>query len=280
MQRPLTPQEPTQARQLWPKMNVSAVVVTDNPTPRYNCLAWTLGITTYWLWPWVQSTVTKADFDALYRGNGFTPSGSGPIAVFGLSPQAMTHGSISGPRHGHRWESKCGAWIRIQHGLAEMEGGVLYGDVLGFYSPASGSPDPQQVSERLTAMKPDKLSKADLKFIKDRVEQLSPVLRERFEKSYAKWKEAWNHPLLAVSSNPATRTQTPSFLELIALGPAILPLLMDKLARPDDFFALQAVDRLLRPQFIVSREPGDPAALLGDQGRAVETVKQWIRTVA
>lgn len=129
-------------------------------------------------------------------------------------------------------------------------------------------------------MKPEKLSKADLKFIRNRVQQVSPVLRERFEKTYEKWKEAWNHPLIAVSSNPATRTQTPSFLELIALGPEILPLLMDKLTRPEDFFALQAVDRLLRPQFIVSREPGDPAALLGEQGRAIETVKQWIRTEA
>lgn len=129
-------------------------------------------------------------------------------------------------------------------------------------------------------MKLKRLSKADLKFIKDRVQQVSPDLQERFEKTYEKWKEAWNHPLIAVSSNPATRTQTPSFLELIALGPEILPLLMDKLTRPDDFFALQAVDRLIRPQFVVSRDPADPAVLLGEQGRAIETVKQWIRTEA
>jgi hypothetical protein len=38
-------------------------------------------------------------------------------------------------------------------------------------------------------------------------------------------------------------------LELITLGPEILPLLMGKLTDPDEFFALVAVDRLARPNF-------------------------------
>ena len=42
----------------------------------------------------------------------------------------------------------------------------------------------------------------------------------------------------------------------------------------------KAVDRLIRPEFVVSRQPDDPAALLGEQGRAIEMVKQWIRTQA
>jgi hypothetical protein len=129
-------------------------------------------------------------------------------------------------------------------------------------------------------MKTAKLSKADFRFLATRVQQVHPDLRDRFEKAYQAWKEAWNHPLIVISSNPATRTQTPAFLELVAMGPEIIPLLMDKLTAPDDFFALLAVDRLLRPEFVVSREPDDPAALLGEQGRALDTVKQWIRREA
>ncbi len=129
-------------------------------------------------------------------------------------------------------------------------------------------------------MKPEKVSRSDLKFVRDRSEQVSSELRSRFERAYAAWKEAINHPLIAVSSDTASRTHTPAFLELVALGPAILPLLMEKLTHPDEFFALQAVDRLTRPEFVVSRAPDDPAVLLGEQGRAVETVKQWVRTEA
>jgi hypothetical protein len=142
-------------------MNVAAVIVTDNATARYNCLAWTLGISTSWIWPWPPGNVTKADFDTLYHNQGFVPSGSGSIAVFGINQNAMTHGSISGPGHGPRWESKCGAWLRIQHGLAEMEGGVLYGNVLGFYSKHGSANAPKKVK----AMKTEKLSKSDVKFL-------------------------------------------------------------------------------------------------------------------
>jgi hypothetical protein len=262
-------------------MNVGAVVVTDNATSQYNCLAWTLGISTSWIWPWGARNATKAEFDALYRNYGFIPAGAGPIAVFGLNSNAMTHGSISGAGHGSRWESKCGAWLRIQHGLAEMEGGSLYGNVLGFYAKsASKTFEVQEVTARLSAMKTEKLSKADLQFLKRRVQQVSPELKERFQKAYQAWKEACQHPLIVISSDPASRTQTPAFLELVALGSEIMPLLMEKLTDPDEFFALQVVDRLIRPEFVVSKEIDDPAILLGEQGRAIATVKQWIRREA
>jgi len=279
--RSLTAQEGILAQQVWPRMNVGAVIVTDEPTNRYNCLAWTLGITTGWIWPWPTANVSKADFDIFYQSHGFVPSAAGPIGVFGLSMNAMTHGSVSGSGHGPRRESQCGAWLRIQHGLAEMEGGSLYGDVMGFYArAASKTSDVADVRARPRKMKTLKLSKADVQFVRRRVEETDPALRERFERAYQAWKTAITHPLIAISSNPAARTQTPAFLEVISLGPGILPLLMEKLTHADQFFALQAVDRLRKPEFIVSRERGDPAVLMGEQGRAIETVKQWVRMEA
>lgn len=281
MARSLTVPEQSIAQAAWPRMNAAAAVVTDEATNRYNCIAWTLGITTSWVWPWLSRSVTKAEFDTFYSSNGFVPSGSGPVAVFGLTVNDMKHGSIAGRGHGPRWESKCGVWLRIQHGLGEMEGGSLYGNVLGFYSRTAAKiaslPDP---AVRMRAMRTEKISKTDLEFIEARAELLPPELRTRFERAYAGWKEAINHPLIAISSDPASRTHTPAFLELVSLGPAVLPLLMEKLTHPDEFFALQAVDRLARPEFVVSHAADDPLALLGEQGRAVETVKQWVRTEA
>ncbi len=129
-------------------------------------------------------------------------------------------------------------------------------------------------------MKTAKLTKADLRFLRERAGDVDASLAARFEAAYRAWATACDHPFIAISSNPMIRTQIPEFLELIALGTAILPLLMNKLTKPDEFFALLAVDRLIRPELVVSHEPDDRTALLGEQGRALETVKRWIQTEA
>ena len=277
MARPLTPQEKAQARQVWPRLDVHSVVVTDEATRRYNCLAWTLGFADRWVWPWVGRNATKADFDALYRSFGFQSAASGTIASFGLNLSSMTHGSISGAGHGPRWESKRGAWLRIQHSLSELEGGQLYGDVVSFYGRGATitgrSKTTSGTGQSMVALK---LSKEEAKFLKSRLDAITPELRESFEKAYQAWKRTWDHPFIVVSSDPSARTQTPAFLELIAMGRDILPLLMEKLLDPDEFFALQAVDRLLRPEAIVVHDFESGTALAGEQARALETVRRWI----
>jgi hypothetical protein len=49
---------------------------------------------------------------------------------------------------------------------------------------------------------------------------------------------------LAVSSNPQTRAIGKEFDALIAFGPAILPLLIEELADPENFLALQLYDAM------------------------------------
>lgn len=198
----------------------------------------------------------------------------------------MTHGSITGPGHGPRWESKCGAWLRIQHGLGELEGGSLYGNVLGFYARARAAPlvsglrpaveRLQSLLEAETTKELISLTDDQLNYVRSRASQVDERLKLRFDQAYAAWRATWEHPLIAVSSAPAARAQTTEFLELIALGPEILPLLMAKLADPDEFFALVAVDRLARPELQVTRELDDETLLLGEQGRAIETVQGWV----
>ena len=196
----------------------------------------------------------------------------------------MTHGSISGPEYGPRWESKCGAWLRIQHGLGEMESGILYGNVHGFYRrSALMTANLEQANVRLqTLLKAQNMKDllhltADQRnYVHTRAAQVDEQLKERFDKAYNAWKATWSHPLIAISSAPAARAQSTEFLELIALGSDILPLLIEKLTDPDEFFALVAVDRLARPELHVTREIDDEAVLLGEQGRAIETVQRWI----
>jgi hypothetical protein len=80
------------------------------------------------------------------------------------------------------------------------------------------------------------ISEAEMKFILFRAKQVPEGLRHRFALAYARWKGDWDHPLLVLSADPAARTQTPAFLELIALGSEILPLLMERLTHADEFF--------------------------------------------
>ncbi len=284
MARFLSSHEKGQAIRLWPNMDVNAVIVTDEATRRYNCVAWTLGVTTAWIWPWGSRNPTKVEFDAFYQVYGFSPAATGAIAAFGVDLDTMTHVSISGPDHGPCWESKAGAWLRIQHGLQEMEGGSLYGDVLVYYQPlALMVADLRQVDVQLQTRLKAQNMKANitltvdqLNHIKARASRVSRQLKERFDTAYAAWKSTWDDPQVVVSSSPVTRIQSVEFVELISLGPAILPLLMEKLTDPDEFFALVAVDRLIRPELRVTHGSADEAVLLGEQGRAIETVQRWI----
>jgi hypothetical protein len=45
MARAMTPPEKATFKGYFPNLNVNAAVVTDNATPVYNCISWTVGIT-------------------------------------------------------------------------------------------------------------------------------------------------------------------------------------------------------------------------------------------
>jgi hypothetical protein len=61
-----------------------------------------------------------------------------------------------------------------------------------------------------------------------------------------------------------------------ALGPQILPLVIEALADPEHFLALQLYDAIQpNPQLIVQFEPEDERILEGEQGRARRVVQAW-----
>jgi hypothetical protein len=258
----------------FPNLNVAQAVVTDNASSAYNCIAWTVGITNRWIWP----GGSLAHFDTFYRGYGFVRLGNGPIAAWGTSTAGMTHGSVSGPGHGARWESKCGRDLRIQHGLNELVGG-LYGRVLAFYSKGRSLPAPfaaiaeDVMNEKLTK---SYLSVSQKKLLQKEEADISAKVRTAFETAFSAWQETWFSGGLAVSSDPHTRAVGREFDALIALGPAILPLLIEKLADPENFFALQLYDAMQSDHnLLVQYEPDDERIVEGEQGRARRVVQAW-----
>ncbi len=273
MARPMAPAEKQRFRGYFPNLNVDAAVVTGDATNVYNCISWTVGVTDRWLWP----GPTIQQFDTFYRQFGYVRAGNGPIAAWGNSTSNLTHASISGPGHGPRWESKCGSDLRIQHGLGELEGSS-YGQVLAFYARSLALSAPAskllQVTKKIMKATLTAKERSTLKSIAAEVDART---KQAFQSAFAAWKKTWFEGGLAISSDPHTRTVGREFDALVALGPKILPLLVERLTEPDNFLALQLYDTLQpSPKLIVQFEPDAERILSGEQGRAQEVVKQWL----
>ncbi len=63
---------------------------------------------------------------------------------------------------------------------------------------------------------------------------------------------------------------------MIALGPEILPLVVEKVADPENFLALQLYDAIQPSErLVIQFGPDDERILEGEQGRAQRTVQAW-----
>jgi len=274
MARPMAVAEKQRFRGYFPNLNVDNAVVTGKVSTVYNCISWTVGVTDRWLWP----GGTVADFDTFYRGFGFVRSGDGPIAAWGHSISNMTHGCISGPGHGPRWESKCGSDLRIQHGLNELVGST-YGRVVAFYR--RNRLLDAVFSRILEGTMKEKSSRSYLsatqkKILRDQRSAIPAELQQAFDAAFNAWKRTWFSGGLAISSDPHTRAVGKEFDELIALGPAILPLVIEALADPENFLALQLYDAIQpNEKLLVQFSPDDERVLEGEQGRARRVVQAW-----
>jgi hypothetical protein len=274
MARPMTAVEKTRFKGHFPSLDVNKAVVTDGTSTVYNCISWTVGVTNRWLWP----GSTLANFDTFYRGFGFVRAGDGPIAAWGHSTSNMTHGSVSGPGHGPRWESKCGSDLRIQHGLGELVGSS-YGRVVAFYRRGRAlTAANESLVEEIMKEKTVKsyLSAPQRKALAEDREQVPAEVRAAYEAAFSAWKATWFTGGLAISSNPHTRAVGKEYDALIAMGPAIIPLVVESLADPENFLALQLYDAIQpNDKLLVQFEPDDERILEGEQGRAQRVVQAW-----
>ena len=283
MARQMTPTERTTFKGWFPNLDVNAAVVTGEVDAAYNCISWTVGVTNKWLWP----GASIANFDTFYRQWGFVRSGNGPIAAWGSSTSSMTHGCISGPGHGPRWESKCGQSLRIQHGLTELEG-ATYGRVVAFYSKGSAAApfaelraaSPGQRPKARRRAKADaamKLSKSEKTALTNDTSSIPDEVQSEFKRAFEAWRKSWFAGSLAIDSNPYSRAHGSDFDKLVALGPQIMPLVVEKLVDEQNFFALSLYDAIQSDaRLIVQHEPDDPRIMEGEQGRAARVVKAWL----
>jgi len=262
----------------FPNLDVVQAVVTGERTFDYNCFAWTIGLTN----TWSEAGTTITELDAFYAHHGFTRAAEGPIAAWGIFDTQMTHAGISGPGHGPRWESKEGSELRFQHDLDELDGSE-YGRVLFFYrQTGSPSPEVEAMMKKIKRSQPvdTYLSASQRKKLSAIVTQIPANLRKAYASAFAAWKATWFRGSLGLSSNAATRRVREEYYPLIAFGPAIIPLVIESLADPSNFMALQLYDAIQTDaRLLVQFDTDDVRILTGEQGRAREVVHLWLANV-
>jgi hypothetical protein len=166
----------------------------------------------------------------------------------------------------------------IQHGLSELASST-YGRVLAFYHRDRTLAAPYEtVVEDIMKEKTAKsyLSLTQKRLLNQQLDQVPAQIRAAFDKAFAAWKSTWFRGGLALNSNPQARAIGPEYDALIALGSPILPLVVEQLAEPENFMALQLYDAI-QPDanLLVQFEPDDERILEGEQGRAQRVVKAW-----
>lgn len=267
--RQLTNQELQQLRLDFPQMTLDNTKVIGPKTKQYNCMAWSVGITNAWLWPGPDK------FKEFYAQHSAHLANNGGIAAFGFSLQNMTHGAtnLEIPNYGHSWTSKLGENPLVLHTLGALSGaGSIYGNVLQYYTPQPPLAE-SWIGEEIIMYQ---LTEAEISTLQHRINQLSQDLREQFTRAYHRWKKTWSQPTILASSNPQDRARSKEFDDLIAMGPAIVPLLIKEMSVEHDFFALQAVERLVPSDIVFRPAIGDPEFLGGEQLRAYMTATHWL----
>jgi hypothetical protein len=248
--RKMSEREKRDFKSWFPNLDVENTVVSGEATPEYNCIAWTVGETHEWCWPpqMYPFMPEREAFDRFYGSYGFKPAEQGEVARW-RNEDGLTHGCVSGPDHGPTWESKCGAELKIQHALKELESDV-YGWVEGYYTREGG---PAKMPKR----KPVEIPMSVKTSLKKSAEKISPQIREKFDENYSQWLEFRKDPKLHLSSNPADYCKTEAFGSIVKQGPSVLPLLVNKMAG-GDFFCIQAVNTIKEENKYSIMGAGDP----------------------
>jgi hypothetical protein len=150
--------------------------------------------------------------------------------------------------------------VRKKVGHALLLIGVLLGTLSGH--PAMGE-------SKITGI----LAEEQIAAVRNQVVRLPIALRQRFEERFAAWKKTWQELQVAFSSNTKTVTHSKEFQEVIALGKDALPLIVEKLVDPENFFALQLYEALQDDRQLVLSSPED--AFEGEQVRAKKTIQLY-----
>jgi hypothetical protein len=118
------------------------------------------------------------------------------------------------------------------------------------------------------------LSRSEAAGLRVQIAAVPPDIRGEFARRYQAWRKTWDSPAIAVVSDSASVRHADEFAALVALGPQILPLLIGKMAQPENFFALQAYEAI-KPDWPATIESNGERVFESEQAKAKRAVKDW-----
>jgi hypothetical protein len=278
------PRKPTSSewdflKRTFPSLTQDDVWVTGPATSdfQYNCIAWSLGYDDRWIDPFSP----LSSFQSQYQSYGYKSVGRlamvGSIDGWGTSVDNCTHGSKIYTGTGGKaseWESKLGPNIRITHDRQGLHG-TNYGQVLDSFQ-LSFNVTP---SARLSMANQTLWSVDDADKLQKAIAAVPEDQRNAFEAAFDAWEASWSRGALAFSSDTKDRAQGEEYEALVAMGPGILPLLVEKLRDPSKFIALVLYDALQSKDELVinyANEKDVNVLLEGEQMRAQRTIRLWL----
>ena len=198
------------------------------------------------------------------------------LDAWALSSGKVTHGSKDytgvSVGVGGLWESKLGPTERITHGRTGLTS-TGYGSIVGTLGPGFNV----TAFERCAMVMNDPLPAYGLERLTERLQAVPPDLREAFERHFASWKQTWFAGAASRSSDSNACATGEAFEALLAMGPAILPLVVERLQEEENFVALVLYDRLQSdPDLKITYEESDPRAIEGEQSRSQRTIRKWL----
>lgn len=230
---------PSRILSAFPNISTNESFYSGPATDDYNCISWTVGVTTDWIWP---GNYSLANFDALYNSYGYTRTGANAdnaaIAIW-MKDGIFKHGSVRKnskiPKpHGFDWESKCGHWERVMHTRDALTNSS-YGNIAYYYRPISGTVNSLAESPVTISA----FSSTDVNIINALIDEIPTEIKSEFNKKYAAWKETWNNPEIAIQSNPRSYAESEEYSALCQFcqqyGKPTWPLFIEKLSEGDVF---------------------------------------------
>jgi hypothetical protein len=118
------------------------------------------------------------------------------------------------------------------------------------------------------------LSRSQAAKLRAQIAAIAPDIRSKFARRFEAWRKTLDSPAIAPLSDSAAVGHSDEFAALVALGAPILPLLVEKIAQPDAFSALQAFEAI-KPDWPTTIESNGERVFESEQAKARRAVRDW-----
>lgn len=137
---------------------------------------------------------------------------------------------------------------------------------------------PLQIEKEPVNIVMDTLTMSDKEKIKELALQVPDSIRNRFSILVDKWNFAIDHnPKTRYSASTYSYAKLPEFNSLKSMGEQIIPLIMERLINPSEFYLLVLYEAVQNDSDQkITYKNGDFHVFEGEQNRAIRCVKKWL----